>query len=192
MEGLFNLIAESPLLLFFVIAAIISFLRSRGGEEEQKKQSGQPQTRQERPSQQKQQTQQRGSKDQEVDWKDIFRQETRPTEPQPSASRSNRQYETRGQSEPTVSSLPRGAEEELKRSKSELNERYERIQKQKQKAIEKGSLTDNSPITNNDLTLQKKDKIKLDFSKISRDEAVKGVIWSEILGKPKSRRKQIR
>ncbi|WP_416149316.1 hypothetical protein ACM26V_24205 [Salipaludibacillus sp. HK11] len=174
MEGLFELITESPLLLFFIIAAIISFFRSRGGEQ-QEKQSGEP-SQERQSSQPKQQTRKQGSPDIGVDWKDIFRQETDPTERQPSASRQSR-------SESPVSSFPNDAEEELNQSNRELHERYERIKNQKESTIE------TSPIFNNDLTLQKKDKINLDFSQVSKNDAIKGVIWSEILGKPKARRK---
>ena len=178
MEGLFNLISESPLLLFFIIAAIISFVRGRGGKPQEKESGGQPKS-QGRPTQQRQQTEQRGSSEQEVDWKDLFRQEQRPTEPQPSASNQSR-------SESTVLSIPRDAEKELIRSNEELQERYEWVETQKKRAKEKGHIIENSPITRNDLT---KEKVHLDFSHVSKNEAIKGVIWAEILGKPKARRK---
>jgi len=173
MEGLFNLISESPLLLFFIIAAIVSFLRGKGGKQEEKE-SGQPSQR--GSSQPKQQT---GQREREVDWKDIFQQETRPTQPQPSASRQSR-------SESTVPSLAKDVEKELSRSSNELQERYEQVERQQKRAIEKGHIIEDSPITRNDLT---KNKVHLDFSHVSKNEAIKGVIWSEILGKPKARRK---
>ncbi|PYZ94248.1 hypothetical protein CR194_01540 [Salipaludibacillus keqinensis] len=190
MEGLFNLLIESPLLIFFIIAAILSFVRSRGGDD-QEKQSGKP-SNQGRPSQQRQ-PQQRSRTDQdreqEVDWRDIFRQEERPTQPQPTVYRTERSEEAREKAEAAVESLPRDAEKELNKSNRELHERYERIQERKKQAMDLSGEIAGSPIAQKDLTMQRKPKIRLDFSNISRDEAVKGVIWSEILGKPKSRRK---
>ncbi|SER70559.1 hypothetical protein [Salipaludibacillus aurantiacus] len=180
MEGLFNLLLESPLLLFFIIAAILSFIQGRGrGAEEENKGPRRPQ------QQRDQSPPEPARRENEVDWKDIFRQEERPTQPQPTVTRGG---ENQREAERRVSSLPRDAEQELSKSNRELHERYEKIQSRKKRASEQAGKIDNSPIFEGDLT-RRKEKVRLDFSNVSREEAVKGVIWSEILGKPKARRK---
>ncbi|MCE7794207.1 hypothetical protein K8O68_17640 [Salipaludibacillus sp. CUR1] len=183
MEGLFNLLLESPLLLFFIIAAILSFIQGRGRSEEEEKKGPR------RPQQQRDQSSPESApsrRENEVDWKDIFRQEERPTQPQPTVTRGGE--ENKREAERRVSSLPRDAEKELSRSNRELHERYERIQSRKKRASEQTDKIENSPIFEGDLT-RGKEKVRLDFSNVSREEAIKGVIWAEILGKPKARRK---
>ncbi|MCR6110385.1 hypothetical protein HXA35_08585 [Bacillus sp. A301a_S52] len=184
MEGLFNLLLESPIFLFIIIAAIMSFLRGNKQDEKQ--------TRRQRPQgQQQRRTPSQSEEEQEVDWRDIFRQEERPTEPQSTESWSNRERsENKSYSEPTVSSLPQEAENELSKTNRELHERYERIKKRQEQAAKQVGEIGDSPIMQGDLTRSAaKPKVQLNFSHISREEAIKGIVWSEILAKPKARRR---
>lgn len=160
----------------------MSFLRGNKQEEKQ--------TRRQRPQghQQQRRTPSQSEEEQEVDWRDIFRQEERPTEPQSTVSRTN--SENKRSAEPTVSSLPQEAEKELSKTSRELHERYEKVKKRQERAKKEAGEIGDSPIMQGDLTRSAaKPKVQLNFSHISREEAIKGVVWSEILGKPKARRR---
>lgn len=148
--------------MFLIIGAILSFLQ-RGREQEAKKE-----------------TEQRGSgngdaKQTEIDWREIFRQE---------ADFEPKQQKQRQQTY-TYTEEPQTSTEGFNRS-NELLEKYEKAKRDKKVAERKigGNLKD-SPIYKDDITAQR--KIELDFSSISSEEAVKGVVWSEILGKPRAK-----
>lgn len=101
----------------------------------------------------------------EIDWREIFRQESQ-TEPAP-----------RKQPEPVQI-------QEVSRS-NELLERYEKVKRNRDSQKKSELAAKNSPIYKDDITAS--ERIQLDFSNISKEEAVKGVIWSEILGKPRAK-----
>lgn len=110
----------------------------------------------------------------EVDWREIFQQEAG-TNSTPQKAREQSYTYTEEQTSM-----------EVNRSQ-ELLEKYEKAKLRKEKAEQRASrqsLT-NSPIYKGDLTAS--NKVSLDFSSISRDEAIKGVVWSEILGKPRAK-----
>ncbi|WP_096188353.1 hypothetical protein [Evansella halocellulosilytica] len=169
MQGLL----ENPLILFFIIAAILSFFQGLGGNKKQE--NKRPNRPQNRPAETGQ-----SHREEEVDWREIFKQETQTVE--------ERRETTRQPSAENSSPLSRDGEKELNKTNEELLERYENLKKRKQEAKRNASKIENSPIQNSDLTKNRKSKVELDFSSISRDEAVKGIIWSEILGKPRSRK----
>ncbi|QOY36186.1 hypothetical protein AWH56_000365 [Anaerobacillus isosaccharinicus] len=164
MEQLLDLIFGNPLLLFLIIGAFLSFLK-RGKEEEAQRETRKPGAprAQGRPENQRN----------EVDWREIFQQEAQ-TNSAPQKSREQSYTYTEEQTSM-----------EVNRSR-ELLEKYEKAKLRKEKAGQKArqSLT-NSPIYKDDLTAS--NKVSLDFSSISRDEAIKGVVWSEILGKPRAK-----
>ncbi|MBU9712057.1 hypothetical protein [Evansella tamaricis] len=170
MQGLFDLFGNNPLILFFVIAAILSLLQGRGGKKDTTNTSS--------PRRQTTTTTQRQD---EVDWREIFRQEQDPSD------QRNQQESTAPN---TIHSyeLDSSLESEVEKSNRELNERYEQVKKRKERALEQAKTLENSPILNGDISNDSISNVRLDFSKISREEAVKGIIWSEILGKPKSRK----
>lgn len=160
MNQLLDFLFGNPLLLFLVIGAILNFLQ-KGKDPEQKREprkTGTP------VSKEKQR--------EEVDWREIFRQEAH-TEPKP----TKQQEQSYKYEEQPVT--------EVKRSQ-ELLQKYEEAKRRKEseKSTKKKSLAD-SPIYKDDLTAS--NKVRLDFSKVTREDAIKGVVWSEILGKPKSK-----
>ncbi|UCZ54495.1 hypothetical protein LGQ02_06960 [Bacillus shivajii] len=168
MQGLL----DNPLILFFIIAAILSFFQGLGGDKKQEdKRPNRPQNRPQQSGHQQ--------KEEEVDWREIFKQE------QPSVE--ERHEKTR---QPTVERESVSKHEpakELEKANNDLSDRYEALKKRKEEALKQVKKVDKSPITEGDIT-KKTSKVELDFSKVSRDEAIKGIVWSEILGKPRSRR----
>lgn len=179
MEGLFQFFAESPFILFIIIAALLGFFRSgNAGKEQQQRQPQRGQQGQQRSAPDKQ--------EQKIDWKEIFQQESRPTEPQPTASRSQDMAEETSSNEV---SLSRQTDAEIHNASTELQERYEKLQERQEQAKRRTASLDNSPYARKDNIQKTKPKVQLDFSNISRDEAVKGVVWAEILGKPKGFRR---
>ncbi|GEM_PF-6587998 len=172
MTGFINLLLESPLLLFLILAAIFSFIQSRNS-------SKQEETRERpRPQQQEQGRTQRppGEGRPDVDWKDIFfereetKQEPKKQEPQRHAP----------------------AEAESSKSMTAIQEHYEKAKKKQRLAEESAGKIENSPIVKGDITSQANQKIDLDFKNISKQDVIKGVVWSEVLGKPRSRQKKHR
>ncbi len=162
MEDLLRMITSNPILLFLIIGAILSFLQK--GKEEQGKRE----------------TQKRGGaagkgKQPEIDWQEIFRQEEK-SDPKP--TRQTETTYTYTEEHPTASI------DGISRS-NELLEKYEKAKQNKKAAEIIGKNLKDSPIYKDDLTNSK--EVKLDFSNISREEAIKGVVWSEILGKPRAK-----
>ncbi|OIJ16692.1 hypothetical protein BKP37_05535 [Anaerobacillus alkalilacustris] len=162
MEDLLRYITANPFLLFLIIGAILSFFQ-KGKEQEKKKQPNKTN----RPA---------GTGRQEVDWREIFRQEIEPnTVPQ------KQRKETY-----TINDV-----QEPKHSLDEVNqgnkilEKYEQTKRKKETAKRYERKLKDSPISQGDITAQ--NQVKLDFSNISREDAIKGVVWSEILGKPRAK-----
>ncbi|MFA9558780.1 hypothetical protein ACERII_15840 [Evansella sp. AB-rgal1] len=173
METIFELFQGNPLLLFFVIAAIISFLQGLGGK---KKQDPRGPVNQ-RPQQTKEQD--------EVDWRDIFRQEQQEEQyPQTQQQQSSYQRSEPEHKETYTASIH--IDSDLEKANSELQDRYAEMKERKERAARmEQKLNYQSPILNGDITRSNK---ALDFRNISGDEVIKGIVWSEVLGKPKSKR----
>lgn len=180
MGSFIEAILGNPFLLIIIIGALLSFFRGANQQQAQKG-SGKPARGN--------QTGDQG----EIDWREIFRQEQAPVEDQQEPSRANDPYtSTRREETYTARTTtieernPSSYENELDKSSKELYEKYEEAKRRKAKAFESAEKYDDSPIFSQDLT--KSSSVKLNFNNISREEAIKGIVWSEILGKPKARK----
>jgi hypothetical protein len=161
MEQLLEFLFSNPFFLIIIIGAIASFLkRGREQEAEEPRKTSAP-----RPP---------VKKEQEVDWREIFRQEDETT---PTPVRDRERYSTTATKQQTVAI-------EASRS-NELLEQYEKAKRKKEVTKRNELVTKNSPIYKDDLTVT--NKINLNFANITSEEAVKGVIWSEVLGKPRAK-----
>lgn len=168
-DNLFQFIMQNLFFFLLIVGGIISILqRARGEEEEKKKQQ----------QRQRQRQQGRPQGEQKVDWEEIFRQEGRqgPQKPQPV------------QAERIPSQVNKATPIDERRN--EIYEKIEQARKQREKAEKRINRTNDSPIFDGDITKEKA-KLDLDFKNVSAEEAMKGVIWSEILSKPKARRQQL-
>lgn len=164
MEDLLKVVTGNPVLLFIIIGAILSFIK-KGKEQEANKQTQKPGTpeMEETPSA-------------EVDWREIFRQEDNPKPV--STSERGQSYTYTEQLEPSSAAVnnQRG---------NELLEQYEKAKQNKEAAKIYSTTIEDSPIYKGDISAQA--EVKLDFSRITKEEAIKGVVWAEILGKPRSK-----
>ncbi|MFN7251267.1 MAG: hypothetical protein ACK4M9_10815 [Anaerobacillus sp.] len=162
MEQLLEFLFSNPFFLIIIIGAIASYLK-RGKEQEtqETRKTSRPPLKEE---------QQRN----EVDWREIFRQEDETT---PTPVRDRERYSTTATKQQTISI-------EANRS-NELLEHYEKAKRKKEVKKRNELVTKNSPIYKDDLTVT--NKINLNFANVTSEEAVKGVIWSEVLGKPRSK-----
>ncbi|WP_147802945.1 hypothetical protein [Alkalicoccus halolimnae] len=158
MTGFINLLFESPLLLFLIIAAIFSFIRSRSSQgEEQQERPGRPQQAGEG---QQEASSQRGKK--ELDWKDIlFEGEEKKSDPQ----------------------MPERSD-----SQTEMQKHYEEVRRRQRQAEKSTAKVKESPIVKGDITNPDNEGISLDFKNMNKQDVVKGIVWSEVLGKPKSKK----
>ncbi|WP_026689199.1 hypothetical protein [Alteribacter aurantiacus] len=184
MEGLINLLLNNPLLLLFAIFGLISLFGGAGAAKKG------DQNQRQRP-QQRQQGGQPAKEERDIDWKQIFgvEEEEQYDRKQPRAeSDTYKAPRSLGESEPKPDqyAADQQGRRELAQTNDDLNDRYEEMKRRKQEAKRRSSkIDDESPIFQKDIT--RKEKVELDFSSISREDAVKGVVWSEILGPPRSR-----
>ena len=181
MQGLIDTLFGNPLLLFFIIAALFSFFRrAGGGNQEQGKgqNTNPPQNRRTTTEQDK------------VDWREIFTQEQTHREdggdgPHNDPARSYN--DDRNQSPiPADESRATTAEKERNQANRDLYDKYEKA-KQRKEVFKNPEEIGASPISD-EIRDKIKPKVSLNFNNISRDEVIKGIVWSEILNKPKSRR----
>ncbi|WP_078428847.1 hypothetical protein [Alkalihalobacterium alkalinitrilicum] len=130
---------------------------------------------------------QKPKREQEIDWKEIFRQEQAPVEretPQPTVTR-----EIEPSFEPIhreVGTAVSDRRTEMERVRDQLEEKRKKLRQTESKSITDAAITD-SPIFKKEIG-KKSTKLDLNFSNISQKEAMKGIIWSEILAKPKAMR----
>ncbi|PYZ98688.1 hypothetical protein CR205_08955 [Alteribacter lacisalsi] len=188
MEGLFRMIAENPFILLPIIFVLMSIFGGIGAAN--KEQGDGPQ----RPRQPSPDSRQQGRNEDEVSWRDIILQDSQdasPTERQPRAEsgtyREPRSLNEKNQpSRDTYAAESRGRAE-LAESNDDLSEQYSEMKARKKEAERRAKkLGHDSPILQKEQR-SKKSRIELDFSRVSREDAVKGVVWSEILGPPKGR-----
>ncbi|QKS70856.1 hypothetical protein FLK61_29455 [Paenalkalicoccus suaedae] len=169
MEGLIELVLGNPFILFLIIAFLFSTFRKRGTADEARQQPDlSPDETATIDSEER-----NPSEAEQADWRDIFYPpEERSKKEQPAPSKS--------------SSESKEATASLSKANDELQRRYEQVQQRKSEAAKQDNIMD-SPIYKKDLSASKS-KIDLDFKNITKEDAIKGVIWSEVLGKPKARR----
>ncbi|SDN43531.1 hypothetical protein [Alkalicoccus daliensis] len=162
MENLISLLLDSPLLLFFILAAIFSFIQSRSGSSDQEAEgrTNQPQTYEQGEEVSSERRQQK-----EFDWKDIL-------------------FE--GEREAKQEEAPQKSEEPAN-NQTEMQKHYEKVRKRQREAEKSSAKVENSPITRGDITKTDNSPVDIDFSNMSKQDIVKGIVWSEVLGKPKAR-----
>ncbi|MCD8501252.1 MAG: hypothetical protein LRY71_05670 [Bacillaceae bacterium] len=101
----------------------------------------------------------------EVDWKQIFGLEE--------------VFE-----EQKVPEKPKTKKESSPKLTNQYIEKYDEVKRQNRGTKKKEN--DQSPIYKDDIT-KAKNELDIDFSKITKHDAMKGVIWAEVLGKPRAK-----
>ncbi|TMW73859.1 hypothetical protein [Alteribacter natronophilus] len=192
MEGLIRMIAENPFILLPLIFILLSIFGGIGNANRDEGGGQQRQRPQRQPARDSRDNRNNRGED-EVSWRDIILQEsedTHPTDRQPRAE--SEMYRTeRSDSRNTPSRDEYAADNrgrrELAESNDQLSEQYSEMKARKKEAERRAKkLGSDSPLIEKEP--KKKSRIELDFSEISGEDAVKGVVWSEILGPPKGRR----
>ncbi|MFC0558037.1 hypothetical protein [Halalkalibacter alkalisediminis] len=163
LEQIFDLIANNFIFVAVVIGGLISmFGRLAGAGQQQQEQ------RQNRPQRAGQPQQQQET----VDWREIFKQEE--IEPEPTEKRASTRVETTQQA---------SFEEGIVSRQQELQNQYEEMQRKREVSSRKNREIRKETV---DL-LEKKDKLDLHLNHLSNKEAMKAVVWAEVLGRPRSR-----
>ncbi|MDE5413895.1 hypothetical protein [Alkalihalobacterium chitinilyticum] len=128
-------------------------------------------------------------REQEIDWKEIFRQEQAPDErdkPQPTVAR-----DVEPSFEPSFEPIRQEVDTAAKDRRTEMEKLRDQLEEKRKKLkhaeISTQSAISDSPIMKNEIG-KKRTKLDLDFQNISQEEAMKGIIWTEILGKPRAMR----
>ncbi len=124
-------------------------------------------------------------REQEIDWKEIFRQEQAPVErdkPQPTVARKVEPSFEPVQPEVAIPTDDRRTE--MEKLRDQLEEKRKQLRQTESRAPD--AIAD-SPVIQKEIG-KKPTKLDLNFSNISQKEAMKGIIWSEILGKPRAKR----
>lgn len=186
MVGFIDLILSNPLLLFFAIAMLLNIFGSSGNKKENEK--GKQQGRQQAPKSPTREAR-KTNKTEEIDWRDIFRQGTSPffEVEEPTRPTASRQIEERKIAPIEVETVSIHTDEVLSQGNTALQEQYERLKMKQKQTNKQVSAMNNSPIYTGEISKNTPNKLNLNFNHVSQDEIVKGIIWSEILSKPKAK-----
>ncbi|WP_100406752.1 hypothetical protein [Bacillus solitudinis] len=159
MQNLFELILSNLFFVVLIIGGLLSFFkRVAQGNAQQERQEQGPQS--EKPG--------------KIDWKEIFNQEANEQDDRP----QQQQYE-----EEPVSFEPVSHEVEIaKVQNDDLQTRREDLIQRREMSRARSSSYEigKQPVTKNR-------GLDLNLNKLSNKEAMKAVVWSEVLGKPRGR-----
>jgi hypothetical protein len=164
LESLFEFIAQNFIFVAVIVGGIISMLgRLAGGSQQQQDQRGRPNQRPPQPREEK------------VDWREIFKQEE--VKPKHEGSRQS--------PSPKVDPAPATVmveNDQLKRQE-EMQKRYDELRQKRDEATRKGrEIHDETQSSNKD-----RGQLDLGLNRLSNKEAMKAVVWSEVLGRPRAR-----
>ncbi|MFK3937628.1 hypothetical protein ACI2JA_08970 [Alkalihalobacillus sp. NPDC078783] len=172
MEELISTLLGSPLLIFFIIA-IISFLGRMvkgAGQTNQQQGQNQPQQKQE--------------ESKEINWRDIFTQEEAKAEPQP---RQQQEQEPDMVTDQYAPSQHREQETtQATNTKNELYDRLEEYKRRKRESEEQAPKQVQLSATSENRT-HSSGRLDLSVGNLSKQDAMKAVVWAEVLGKPRAK-----
>ncbi|WP_156897272.1 hypothetical protein [Alkalicoccus chagannorensis] len=161
----FMALVDNPIILFFIIAALISLFQSLGRQKSgSQTEGGQGQ---QQSSSQDQQRDDRGESG-KIDWEDVL-----------FGGGDGKKEEKQSQ--------PQSREVEKSEAEKKMDERYEQLKEKQRKASEKAAKVDTSMIEQGDITKSGSHKLDLGFDRMEKEDVIKGIVWSEVLNKPKSR-----
>ncbi|WP_227934927.1 hypothetical protein [Alkalihalobacillus deserti] len=162
LDQIFDLITENFIFVALLIGGLISmFGRLTGAGQQQEQRPSRPQ-RSDAPQQEK------------VDWREIFKQEE--VDPEPVQRRTSTNIE------PPTQHV--SFEEGVVGRQQELQNQYEEMQRKREVSSRKSKEIRKEASTSE---LEKKDKLDLHLNNLSNKEAMKAVVWAEVLGPPRSR-----
>lgn len=163
MDQLINLFLSNPLFIIIGIFALISFMSriSKAGQTNQRQeQQGQREPNKEEP--------------QKIDWRDIFNQEEEKAEPSP-VRQEQVEPSSYAPLQHQESEVRNDLYDRLEEMKTKKREAQERVSRQKQAVSAKQTQSSSS-------------ELSLNFKNVTGKEAMKAVVWAEVLGSPRSRK----
>ncbi|MBU8905662.1 hypothetical protein [Desertibacillus haloalkaliphilus] len=163
LDALLDFIFQNIFLIVLLAGSLLSFL---GRKEEANKQK--------RPSEQREQ-------EQEIDWKEIFKQEA-PEEQKPTAAPPRNEHESEARGYHAEAPAPSLEEDQAQK---DIFERYEKMKRKKQEVKETLENLKKPEVSED--KVQPSAQLDLNFKTITKEDAKKGVIWSEVLGSPRAR-----
>ncbi|MCM3761506.1 hypothetical protein M3212_11995 [Alkalihalobacillus oceani] len=172
MENLLEFIFNNIFLVLIIIGGIISFLNRLGGNQnEQQRQKSRPQQRSGRPQQ--------GQG--KIDWREIFQQEE--AEPERPRRSTYAGPDGLGEEQPrqTAEVQFESPVAEIEEEQRQLKKRYEEARRRQQRAAESARNSQQTPQRANE-------KLDLQLNRLSNNEAMKAVVWAEVLGQPRARK----
>lgn len=179
MDVLIEFIVQNIFFVAIVIGGLISMFNrmSGNGQQEEQKRS----QRQQRPVQ----------KQEKVDWREIFRQEeadTKPARPrQPTfAGSAQSEEEVSRQATPVATQVENGMDNVLG-EQQELQERYEQARLRKEEASRKIRQERTNEGRSDGEHSRTSGSLDLQLNRLSSTEAMKAVVWAEVLGRPRAR-----
>ncbi|MFC0473468.1 hypothetical protein ACFFHM_23900 [Halalkalibacter kiskunsagensis] len=167
LENLFEFIAQNFIFVAVIVGGIISMLgRLAGGGQQQEQRGRQNQRPNQQPNQQR---------EEKVDWRDIFRQE----EIEPEREVKRQSHSPQVESAPATITVE---DDQLKRQQ-EIQDRYDELRQKRENATRKGrEIRDEMQSSN-----KNHEQLDLHLNQLSNKEAMKAVVWSEVLGPPRAR-----
>ncbi|WP_332632156.1 hypothetical protein [Halalkalibacter flavus] len=161
LESLLEFIAQNFIFVAVIVGGLISMLGRMTGAGQQHQDNRGAGQRQ-RPPQQPQ--------EEKVDWREIFKQE----EMEPERGR-NRQ-------EPKVEQVQVTVPSEREQLQQEIQNRYDELRQKREKASQRDrEVRSETEVTHHS------DGLDLGLNRLSNKEAMKAVVWSEVLGRPRAR-----
>ncbi|TSB46763.1 hypothetical protein [Alkalicoccobacillus porphyridii] len=163
--SLFEMIFNNPLLMIAIIFGLVSLFgrMSKGSQSQDTNRDQQRQQR--RPTTE-------GQEEGQVDWREIFRQEEQTPEPEPKR-------------EPVESTSYSPTPSQATHERDELYDRLDEMKRKKREAQEKVAAQLISPTQKKTQTIEADDQY--DLTNVTGKEAMRAVVWAEILGNPRSR-----
>ncbi|RQW19977.1 hypothetical protein EH196_07475 [Bacillus sp. C1-1] len=170
MSDLVQFILANPLILIIIVGVLVSSLSKLGQSTQQQEERQTPQRQPAEPQRRQQPAEQR---QEEVRWEDYFPNESAPPE---------QVYEP-------VNEPSRQTEAQLDTAKRQ-NELYERHREARRKVKE---LSNHSApvvaVMGDSEQTSSEGKVEMDFKNVTRKKMMEAVVWSEVLGPPKSRQR---
>ncbi|KHF41888.1 hypothetical protein [Halalkalibacter okhensis] len=162
LERLFDFIVQNFVFVAVVVGGIISMLGRMSGAGQQQQENRGTGQRQRQPQRQPQ------PQEEKVDWREIFKQEEVEPERVPARQESKMDQVT----------VP--VEKEL--LQQELQDRYDELRQKREKTLKRGLETKSETEATN-----QSGGLDLRLNRLSNKEAMKAVVWSEVLGPPRGR-----
>ncbi|KQL58010.1 MULTISPECIES: hypothetical protein [Bacillaceae] len=171
MSDLVQFILANPLILIIIVGVLVSSLSKLGQSTQQQEERQTPQRQSAEPQRRQQPAEQR---QEEVRWEDYFPSESAPPE---------QAYEP-------INEPSRQSEAQQRDTAKRQNELYERHREARRKVKElKNQSAPVVAVMAESEQANSEGKLDMDFKNVSGKKMMEAVVWSEVLGPPKSRQR---